>query len=48
MGPDDISNPHDHFFKEVFSREDVGRGFILTCLPSGITDRTGPGTEIRT
>ena len=33
MRPDEISNPHDRFFKEVFSREDVGRDFVLRHLP---------------
>jgi predicted transposase/invertase (TIGR01784 family) len=36
MGPDEISNPHDRFFKEVFSREEVGRDFVLRHLPADI------------
>ena len=32
----DIVNPHDKFFKEVLSRQDVARDFILHYLPSDI------------
>ena len=32
----DITNPHDRFFKEVFSREEAARDFILHYLPSDI------------
>ena len=32
----DIANPHDKFFKEVLSRLEVARDFILYYLPSDI------------
>ncbi len=32
----DIFNPHDKFFKEVLSRQEVARDFILHYLPSDI------------
>ncbi len=32
----DIANPHDKFFKEVLSRQEVARDFILYYLPSDI------------
>ncbi len=32
----DITNPHDKFFKEVLSRQEVARDFILYYLPSDI------------
>ena len=34
----DIANPHDRFFKEVISREDVARDFVLHYLPADIVD----------
>ncbi|HDY86840.1 MAG TPA: hypothetical protein ENH82_01850 [bacterium] len=32
----DIVNPHDKFFKEVLSRQEVDRDFIVHYLPSDI------------
>lgn len=32
----DITNPHDKFFKEVLSRQEVARDFILHHLPYDI------------
>lgn len=32
----DITNPHDRFFKEVLSREEAARDFILHYLPADI------------
>ena len=32
----DIANPHDRFFKEVLSRQEVARDFIVHYLPSDI------------
>ena len=32
----DITNPHDRFFKEVLSRKEVARDFILHYLPADI------------
>ncbi|MBC2695761.1 MAG: Rpn family recombination-promoting nuclease/putative transposase [Desulfobacteraceae bacterium] len=32
----DIINPHDRFFKEVLSRKEVARDFILHYLPADI------------
>ncbi|MDI6795196.1 MAG: Rpn family recombination-promoting nuclease/putative transposase, partial [bacterium] len=34
----EISQPHDKFFKEVFSRPGVGKDFLLNYLPSEITE----------
>ena len=31
-----LSNPHDKFFKESFSRKEVARSFIREYLPRGI------------
>ena len=35
---DDIVNPHDKFFKEVLSREEIARDFIIHYLPSDVVD----------
>jgi len=32
----DITNPHDRFFKEVLSREEVARDFMIHYLPSDV------------
>ena len=32
----DIANPHDRFFKEVLSRQEVARDFIIHYLPSDL------------
>ena len=34
-----LSNPHDAFFKEIFSRQDVARSFLENYLPPEITLR---------
>ena len=34
----DITNPHDRFFKEVLSREEVARDFLIHYLPSDVVD----------
>ena len=33
----EISNPHDRFFKETFSRVEAARDFVLNYLPSEVT-----------
>ena len=33
----DISNPHDKFFKEVFSHKDAARDFVIHYLPVEVT-----------
>jgi len=33
-----IKNPHDKFFKEVFSRKDIMEEFLLTYLPGNIVE----------
>jgi predicted transposase YdaD len=33
-----ISNPHDRFFKEVLSRQEVARDFLLHYVPANIVD----------
>jgi predicted transposase/invertase (TIGR01784 family) len=40
----DISNPHDRFFKEVFSRPDVAEDFLFHYLPSDVSGLFQPGT----
>lgn len=32
-----LSNPHDHFFKEIFSRQENARSFLQHYLPPEIT-----------
>ncbi len=39
----DITNPHDRFFKEVFSRPDVAEDFVLHYLPSYVAGVLEPG-----
>ena len=34
----DIVNPHDKFFKEVLSREEIARDFMIHYLPSDVVD----------
>ena len=34
----DIVNPHDKFFKEVLSREEIAREFMIHYLPSDVVD----------
>ena len=34
----DIANPHDKFFKEVLSREEIARDFMIHYLPSDVVD----------
>ena len=33
-----VTNPHDKFFKETLSREEVARDFVLHYLPERIRD----------
>ncbi|MBE7528201.1 MAG: Rpn family recombination-promoting nuclease/putative transposase [Ardenticatenaceae bacterium] len=33
----DLTNPHDHFFKEIFSRIEVARDFFANYLPASVT-----------
>ena len=33
----EIHNPHDKFFKHVFSREENARDFVLNYLPPDVT-----------
>ncbi len=40
----DIPNPHDRFFKEVFSRPDVAEDFLVHYLPPDVADLLQPGT----
>ncbi|MDQ7781564.1 MAG: Rpn family recombination-promoting nuclease/putative transposase [Desulfomonilaceae bacterium] len=40
----DITNPHDRFFKEVFSRPDVAEDFLFFFLPAHVTNLLQPGT----
>jgi len=40
----DITNPHDRFFKEVFSRPDVAEDFLIHFLPPNISSLLRPGT----
>ncbi len=40
----EISNPHDRFFKEVFSRPDVAEDFVMNYLPPSITEAFAAGT----
>ena len=32
----DISNPHDRFFREIFSRKEEARNFLLNFLPDDL------------
>ena len=34
----DLSNPHDRFFKEVFSRQEVAKDFLRNYLPQEVFD----------
>ncbi len=34
----ELSNPHDRFFKEVWSRKDVGQDFLRHYLPAEVVD----------
>ena len=38
----DLTNPHDRFFKSLFSREDVGRDFFTNYLPQEIITLIDP------
>jgi hypothetical protein len=40
----DITNPHDRFFKEVFSRPDVAEDFLFHFLPRDVSSLLRPGT----
>jgi predicted transposase YdaD len=40
----DITNPHDRFFKEVFSRPDVAEDFLFHYLPPDVSSLLQPGT----
>ncbi len=40
----DITNPHDRFFKEVFSRPDVAEDFLFHYLPPDVSGLLRPGT----
>jgi predicted transposase/invertase (TIGR01784 family) len=40
----DITNPHDRFFKEVFSRPDVAEDFLVHYLPPDVSSLLRPGT----
>jgi predicted transposase YdaD len=33
-----LSNPHDHFFKAVFSRPEVAGDFLRRYLPADVAD----------
>ena len=46
----DLSNPHDRFFKETFSRIEVARDLLANYLPPevvAILDSTSPPTATR-
>jgi len=34
----EISNPHDRFFKEVFSRQETVKDFVVNYVPKEIID----------
>ena len=34
----ELRNPHDRFFKEVWSRKDVGQDFLRHYLPAEVVD----------
>jgi len=36
--PSELSNPHDRFFKEIWSREAIGQDFLRHYLPQEIVD----------
>jgi predicted transposase YdaD len=36
--PAELSNPHDRFFKEIWSRESIGQDFLRHYLPQDIVD----------
>ncbi len=40
----DIANPHDRFFKEVFSRPEVAEDYFLHYLPSHVSGLLQPNT----
>ncbi|MFZ4700595.1 MAG: Rpn family recombination-promoting nuclease/putative transposase, partial [Candidatus Methylumidiphilus sp.] len=40
----DLNNPHDHFFKAVFSRTEVAEDFLRHHLPVGIAALIKPGS----
>ncbi len=40
----DITNPHDRFFKEVFSRPDVAEDFLFHYLPGHVSNLLQPGS----
>ncbi|MDQ7785776.1 MAG: Rpn family recombination-promoting nuclease/putative transposase [Desulfomonilaceae bacterium] len=40
----DMGNPHDRFFKEVFSRPDVAEDFLFHFLPHNVSCLLRPGT----
>ena len=35
----ELSNPHDRFFKEIFSRPEVARDFLQNYLPAAVVDQ---------
>ncbi len=41
----EISNPHDRFFKDLFSREEVGRDFFVSYLPPEILSLIDPDSS---
>ncbi len=44
----DITNPHDKFFKEIFSYPEVAQDFLLHYLPANIRDQLNPNTIVLT
>ncbi|WP_434151202.1 Rpn family recombination-promoting nuclease/putative transposase [Methylocaldum gracile subsp. desertum] len=34
-----LTDPHDRFFRETFSRRDVAEGFLRNYLPTAVADR---------
>jgi len=41
----EISNPHDRFFKDLFSREEAGRDFFVSYLPPEILSLIDPDSS---
>lgn len=35
----ELSNPHDSFFKEIFSRPEVARDFLQNYLPPAVVEQ---------
>ncbi|MFH0822914.1 MAG: Rpn family recombination-promoting nuclease/putative transposase, partial [Pseudomonadota bacterium] len=43
---DVITNPHDRFFKEVFSRPHVAEDFVFNYLPGDVVEQLKPGSFV--